>query len=384
MPNTNMTTTVAYICDQCRLHTKLQNYFNIGGSTNEPGLSICTRVNQKLLTRRMPWKFNVGLLVGPPQDWAGNFIVTQQGMQDIKFAGATLFSLLNSTAGAASIPAGGVSIDLDQNIRVQNGVVRQTYGPVSLINNQAGGIVVTGSTVTVQTIDSHPFQAGNIGQTTLYITGAVNPIFNSIFTFNQLIQTSQWTNGYQLTGIPDNFHLQLTALAGQTDGLISGAPGIFHFGWLQSAYLTDINSVSFPQPTKVVQAVHRIAPDYTVTGEPIPSICALVDYNNGVIKFRLSEPLSTYALQFNLVYQQRAPKFGTPQDVIQWPDDYVFAFQELALWEAMRFAYGISSEEAKDQGAMALMALQSVMEAEDREANTQSLTPDVTLMGGGY
>ena len=68
--------------------------------------------------------------------------------------------------------------------------------------------------------------------------------------------------------------------------------------------------------------------------------------------------------------------------MIQWPDDYVFAFQELALWEAMRFAYGISAEETTAQGQMALMALQSVMEAEDREANTQNLTPDITLMGG--
>lgn len=377
-----MTTTVAYIIDQCRLHTKLQNFFNIGGSTNEPGLSICSRVNQKLLTRRMPWKFNVGILAGPPQDFSGNFIVTQEGFQDFKFAGATLFSLLNSTAGAASIPAGGVSIDLDQGIRVKNGVVTQTYGPVSPINNQAGGIVVAGSTVTVQTIDPHPFQAQNIGQTTLYITGAVNPIFNSIFTFNQLTQTSLWTNGYQLTGIPDIYHLQLTALAGQNDGTISGAPGIFHFGWLQSAYLTDLNSVSFPQPVKPLEAVHRIAANYTTTGDPVPQICALIDYNNGVIKFRISEPLSTYALQLNMLYQIRAPKFGTPQDVIQWPDDYVFAFQELALWDAYRFAYGISAEETTAQGQMALMALQSVMEAEDREANTQTLTPDMTLMGG--
>jgi len=382
MPNTNMTTTVAYIMDQCRLTTKLQNYFGQGGSTNEPGLSVCTRTNQRLLTRRMPWKFNVGLLQGPPWDWGGNFIVTQQGMQDVKFAGATLFSLLNSTAGAASLPAGGVSIDLNQNIYVQNGVVRQRYGPVSPINNQAGGVVVTGSTVTVQTIDPHPFQSGNIGQTTLYITGVVNPIFNSIFTYNQLTQTSLWTNGYQLIGIPDNFHLQLAALAGQTDGLVSGAPGIFNFGWLQSAFLTDINSVSFPQPVKAVQAVHRIAPNYTVTGDPVPSICALIDYNNGVIKFRLSEPLSTYALQFNLTYQQRAPKFGTPQDVLLWPDDYVFAFQELALWDAFRNAYGISSEEATLQMNVAMLALQNVMEAEDRETNTQALTPDITLMGG--
>lgn len=450
MANANMTTSVQYIVDQLRLHTKLQNFLGIGGVSNEPGLSICTRVNQKLLTRRMPWKFNRALLDGPPRSYAGNFMVSQQGMQDVQFAGATLFVLLNSTFGAAALPAGGVSIDLAPGIIVQQGAATQVYGPV---NSPAGaGLIYSGGTILVQTIDPHPFQAANVGQSTMYITGAMNPAFNSVFTYNQLTQTSQWTQGYLLLSVVDKNHLVLaqnggqsaspitaiavsgtittltvantlsandimniagmttnTALNGQSVTLTattattvsfttptgvtvtpgaetgnltatnSGAPGLFHFGWMESASLTDINSVAFPQPVRPIKAVRLIAPEYTTTGDQY-SMCALIDYNNGVIKFRLSEPTSSYAFQFNCAYQLRAPKLNNPQQLIQWPDDYVFAFVELALWEGMRFAYGVGSEESKLQMEMAALALTEVMQSEDREDSSQALTPDFTLM----
>src|SRR5690348_3427818 len=73
----------------------------------------------------------------------------------------------------------------------------------------------------------------------------------------------------------------------------SGAPGIFNFGWLEQANLIDINNPSYPLPINPVDAVHRIVPEYTSTGDQISLSCE-VDYGNGVLRFRISEPVSTY------------------------------------------------------------------------------------------
>lgn len=446
MPNVNMTTTVQQVLDECRLHTSLQTYFNVGGSSGGPGLGIANRVNQLLLTRRMPWKFNAQILGGMNGNGNGQFLVSQQGQQDIRFAGATAFVLLNSNAGAAALPSGGVSVDLMPSFTLQNGTLIQTYGPV---NGGTAGVTISGTTITIQTIDTHPYQAGNVGQSTIYLTGIVNPAFNSVFTYNQLTQSSQWTQGYTISAIIDNHHFQVTANGGQnatithisiSSGIVtltcantmsagdimtlagltrnpglngqsvtltsatatqvtfatatsvtngtetgtltasaSGAPGLFHFGWLQSAWLTDINSTAFPQPVRPINAVHRIAPEYSTTGD-MYSICMLIDHNNGVLQFRLSEPTSSYAFQFNCIYQARVPKLTSPASVFQWPDDLSFVLVELALWQAMRFAYGYTAEETTAQMQVALLALQNAMEYEDREAITQALTPEFDLM----
>src|SRR5271165_2067426 len=87
--NVNMTTTVQSVMDQLKLHTKLQNFFNVGQVGGQPAVSIAERSNQMVLVRRMPWKFNrVNLGENNP---AVNpyFLVTQQGFQDFKHAGAS-------------------------------------------------------------------------------------------------------------------------------------------------------------------------------------------------------------------------------------------------------------------------------------------------------
>lgn len=346
--------------DQCKLHTKLQNYFGVGQITGEPGCGIATRVNQILLQRRMAWKFNRVEL----SSTNGNFLVTQQGIQDMRFAGASAFVLLNNQGGSGTLPCGGVGIDLANN-------------PV---NGGSGGITISGSVITVQTIDSHPFTTANVGQTQVFLSGVANPVFNSTFTYTQLTQTSAWTNGYTLLSVPDNLHftLQSNNIA-QLNSQPTGAPGICSFGWLESASIQDISSTAFPQPVKPIEAVHRISPEYTRTGDEL-TICALVDYNNGVIKFRLSEPMGTYCFQINLVYQARAPKLTTPASIFQWPDDLSYVLVEMCLWQASRFAYGLGAEETAKFEQSAMAALQSALESEDREANTQSITPEFSLM----
>lgn len=442
-PFVNQTTTVQYVMDQCKLHTKLQNFFGVGQITGEPGCGIANRINQMLLQKRMAWKFNRAELSSAN----GNFFVTQQGIQDFRHAGACCFVLLNNQSGGGTLPTGGVGIDLAPV--TYNGV---TYPP---INGGTAGLTISGSIITIQTLDPHPFQAGNIGHSSLYISGAPNPAFNSLFTYNQLTQSSAWTQGYTIVGLPDSYHIQIAATSGQTGTIThitaangiatlsvvnsmsigdvmnlagltqnpalntggggnvppavltavtptsvsfsttatitngnetgtisaspSGAPGIWNLGWLESASLQDINSLSFPQPVRPIDAVHRLSPTYTTSGDDI-SVCALIDYNNGVIKFRLSEPMGTYSLQINVTYQARAPKLTSPASIFQWPDDLSYVLVEMALWQASRFAYGVGGEETMKLEQSAMAALMSALESEDKEDNTQSLTPLFTLM----
>lgn len=161
----------------------------------------------------------------------------------------------------------------------------------------------------------------------------------------------------------------------------SGAPGLWDFGWLQSAALVDINNPSFPLPVNPIDAVHRLAPEYTSTGDMLSMSCE-IDYGNGVLKFRLSEPVSTYPFAFNMIYQSKPPNFNTPQSIFQWPDYMSYVIFEMCLWQGMRFAYGITAAETEAQERVAMLAVQSALESEDREDNIQGLVPGSTFMGG--
>jgi hypothetical protein len=458
-PNLNQTTTIQAMADQLKIHTKLQNFFNVGGIDGQPMLRLCDNVQQMLLTRRMGWKFNRVDMGSSNPAMNPAFFMTQQGFQDFHFAGASCFALINSVLPGGQLPAGGAGIDLNPGV-YQNGTARVNYGPFNGGNSygpsgnwQTAGIIfnpITG-TFTVQFLEPHPFQPGNIGTSQLLIAGVVNPAYNSTFTYNQLSQTSQWINSYTLVSIPDNFHIVLQGTSGQsgaisrisatggittvsvsqsmtpgdimtftgittnsalngltvalltaTSGAVtfttpsgvvitniadtgtmyaapSGAPGIFNLGWVQSATLIDINNPSFPLPVNPINAVHRISPEYTSTGENVDLSCE-VDFGNGVVKFRLSEPMGTYPYAFAVVYQAKAPNFTSGQSVFQWPNDYSFALFELLLWQGMRFAYGITATETQAQMQAAMLALNSVLAAEDREDNTMAITPLHTFM----
>lgn len=459
--NVNMSTTAQSMADQLKIHTKLQNYFNVGGVNGEPMCSMAARVNQMLLSRRMAWKFNRVLLGSNNPAVEPAFIISQMGFQDFKHAGASCFALINSTTPGGQLPAGGAGVDLNPGV-YQNGNAQvaygtfnggRVYGPTG--NWQSAGIVFNpaNGTFTVQFLDPHPFQAGNIGTTPILISGVVNPAFNSTFTYNQLSQTSQWINSFTLISIPDNFHIVLQGTPGQfgsisnisaTGGVVtvnvpntmsigdimtfvgittnaalntktvtltgatatsvtfalpsgvtitngadtgtiyaanSGAPGIFNFGWIQSAATVDINNPSFPLPVQPIDAVHRVAPEYTSTGDTLAISCE-IDFGNGVLGFRVSEPVSTYPFAFTVVYQARAPKFTSGASIFQWPDDLSYVLFEMLLWQGMRFAYGFTAAETQAQMQAAAMALQSALESEDREDNIMGMVPQFSLMGG--
>jgi hypothetical protein len=357
MPLLNQSITVQKIIDQCKIHTNLQNFFNVGGIPNEPGLTICNNALQVLLSLSNNWKFNRNELSGPPTG-PGNFFVTQYGVQDYLHAGACAFALLNNLT--PSLPCGGASIDLASS---------PVGGGTSAISLSCG-------VVTVQTLQTHQLQVAQ----TVFMTGNTLPAYNSVFTYqNSFNPTCAWTNGFVVTAVPDNMHFKFNAVAGQLNGDATGAPGITNWGHMESAYVTDINNTTFPQPVYKIIAVDRIAPAFYSNGDTM-QVCMLLDMNNGILKFRISEPFSLYSWQINCVYQARANKLTTPQSVFNWPDNYSFALHEMCLWQAFRFAKGISAAETQAQKAAATEAIQMVRSADDVEETNEGISPDRSLM----
>jgi hypothetical protein len=338
----NMSTTVQTIINSLTLHTNLQNFFNAGGiSTYEPGMTICNKTNQMLLSKSKAWKFNRKELSGPPTNPQGNFIVTQAGIQDILFAGASAFTT-----------TGGVGIDLKTN----------------------GGITSAAGVVTVQCLQQHPFAVGQ----TVYLSGCVDAAYNSVFTFNGATSTSAWTQGYVITTVPDGTHFTYVAGGGQS--IPSGAPGIVDWGWGESAYLQDPFSASFPQPLSKMEIVDRLAPSYYSSGEATPEICMLLDQNSGVLKFRLGEPYGNMPIQVNLVYQSRAAKLLLPTDIVQWPNNLMFAFDEVALWLAYRYAKSVGAKEVQVQYQVAQASVMACLQSDDNEATGEGMVPEKGIM----
>ena len=244
-------------------------------------------------------------------------------------------------------------------------VLQGTPGQSGSITN----IAASGSVTTVSV--SQSMTPGDIMTFTGISTNtALNGTTVTLLTANSSTVTFTTPTGVSITNGPDT---------GTIYAAPSGAPGIWNLGWVESAAIVDLNNNSFPLPVTPIDAVHRIAPEYTSTGDELNLSCE-TDFGNGVVKFRLSQPVSTYPFAFNVVYQAKSPKFTSGQSVFQWPDDYSFALFELLLWQGMRFAYGITSAETQAQAQAAQIALQSVLAAEDREDNVQAITPLRTLM----
>src|SRR5271169_1149830 len=123
-------------------HIELLPLVGVGGYTNEPALSIANDVLSELLmgSERIPipfpWKCNRN---------TANLLVTTYGKQDYLFAGASVFNLVGSGSAAA--------IDLKSN----------------------NAITESGGTVTVNTIEPHNFQVGDV----IYMVGLPDPPYNA-------------------------------------------------------------------------------------------------------------------------------------------------------------------------------------------------------------
>src|SRR5579863_4344531 len=186
VPNLNQTTTLQDMADELSIHTKLQRFWNVGGINGQPMIRLATNVQQSLLIRRMPWKFNRVNLGSNNPAVNPAFFVSQLGFQDFHHAGASCFTLINSTTPGGQLPAGGAGVDLNPGV-YQNGNAKISYGTFNGGNSfgptgnwQTAGIIFNPATntFTVQFLDPHPFQVGNIGTSQMLLSGIVNPAYN--------------------------------------------------------------------------------------------------------------------------------------------------------------------------------------------------------------
>jgi hypothetical protein len=259
---------------------------------------------------------------------------------------------------------------------VLQGTPRQ-YGQISNITAAGGITTVTvpnqmlpGSIMTFTGITTNTELNG---KTVTILTGAPQPAAGDLSGTIPMATTVTFATpaGVTIINGPDS---------GTIYAASSGAPGIFNLGWIEQANLIDINNPSYPLPITPVDAVHRIAPEYTSTGDLISVSCEK-DYGNGVVQFRLSQPVSTYPFAFNVVYQARAPKFVNGQSVFPWPDDLSWVLFEVCLALGFRFAYGMSAQETQMQMQVANQAVLAALASEDREDNIQGMVPNFTIMG---
>jgi hypothetical protein len=365
MPTSLQTTTVEKVANQCSLHTDLQNYFNVGALQNEPAATICNRTIQMLLTRRLAWKHNRVELCGADRAGSGQFLVTQYGVQDYRFAGASAFVLMGGSQAAQQ--AGGVGIDLKASPMNNGGT------------SQAAGIVVSGSTATVQTLDQHPFVVGS----TVFLSGVVDSAWNSSFTSNRVALTSAWTGGSVIKTVPDAYHFTFTATSAQQAVGNSGAPGfglngLSAWGWMESCSMQDPNSQAFPQPVFPIKAVRELPPAWKAVGE-VQRVAMMQDYANGVLRFRLGYPMSAQPFQINPVYQARAPILSAPTDVFPWPDNIAYVLYEVALFFGYRFAKGIQNKQTAEQWKVATAMIQEAMASQDVEEDDFGRIPELSL-----
>lgn len=327
----NTTITLQKIVSFAQIHVELLPLTGVGGFTNEPALSICNDVLSELIAKPNAWKFN---RVEMP------FFVTAPFRQDYQFGGATAF---NQNGGAG----------------------------IALKTASTPGVVRTGTTVVVTTLEPHNFNIGD----TVYMFGNVDAPFNSVFT--QTPSSSAYSGGWVLTGVTQ-FTFTFTHLtSGNTN---SGAPGITNFGWLESATMSLINTASPLPSVWVLEAVNNIQPT-SITGLS-KKVCVLVDNGDGTLKIRFQYAPGTIMFAVNLVYQGQAPLksaltgAGTG-DWSPFPDRFQFVYRQMFMAHAYRY---VNSPKADTEYQKAQIAINNALGADDAEQSDQRIYPEQSLM----
>lgn len=349
MPTSTLSTiTVQSIINYVRTHIALKSLLGVGGFSNEPGMSIANDVLQYLLSKPFSWKFNRKDLP---------FFVTQPFIQDYFFAGAGAFTLSPLvTTGPANVGGGGVGVDLAGN----------------------SAITQSGSTVTVNCLQRHNFTAGQ----QVYFNNVVDQngnlvaALNAILTIDTNAVTAIWSGGFVITAVTATT-FQFTLITAITP---CGAPGIFDFGWLEAAALTDFSNTAVPQPTGPIEATDRITPT-SLVGEPA-KVAAYRDLGTGVMVFRVDPCATSYNMAVNLTYQARARVLSTPTDKwAPWPDNLAFVLRS----GFKAYAYDLSDRSESEkmrQMQKFLMDVQSAKEYEDSEESNLGFAPRTGLMRG--
>ena len=338
MSNSNIT--LQQVVNLAATHVDLMPLAGVGGYTNEPALSLCNDTLQELLTSPLAWKFN--RVEMPP-------FMTSAGKQDYLIAGATAFTLGSRSAGAAIALA------------------------------SANAITVTAGTVTVNTLEPHALAVGDI----VYMFGNVattgtSSVYNSIFT-QTITAGSLYSGGWVILSVTST-SFTFAATTGQNNGDVAGAPGIFNFGWLSDGTMFELNSTSYPQNHRHLNAVRDLQlqsySDYPT------EVSVVQDKGDGTLKIRFTPVPSGTIWGVDLVYQAKATiKIALSDTWAPFPDDLSFVYRQGLLYRMYRY---INSPRADAEFQKAQAAAMKGSGASDRETSDIGLYPESSLMDFGW
>jgi hypothetical protein len=336
------TNTFQSVLNFCSTQIDLLPMSGVGGFAFEPGLSICNDALSDLLTAENNWKIN-------RKDLAA-FLVTAPFKQDYIWAGSSAFTLGSTNQGWAIALA------------------------------SASAITVTTGVVTVNTIEPHGFAVGD----TVFLNGVVaqtaNPAnaanYNSSLTTN--VSGTTWSHGYVITAItPSSF--SFSAVAGQNNGDVLGAPGIFDIGWVQEAYMYMMTDTSAPYYNRLIYAKRQLPLSRLVENPSL--ISAQHDNGDGTVVFRFYNCPGTVSWGAKITYQKSAP-VGVDLTTLwtPFPDHFAPLYRQAVIYRMYRY---MNSPRADEEYKKLQIEIAKASGYDDNEQTDVTLVPSDPLLDDG-
>jgi hypothetical protein len=348
MPNPNSTLTIQSFLNFCSTQGDLLPLSGVGGYQNEPGLSIANDVLSDLISDPNDWKFNRNQLP---------FFMTVPNKQDYLFAGAQLFCItVSPTPSTVNQQSMGWSVGLAS----------------------AASITVTAGIVTATFLEPHRFSVGSLlyGNNIVAAAGnaAIAANYNSTFTDNGTY--SQWNNPIGTLSAITALTVSWPAQAGQSNGDVLGAPGIYNFGYGTSASMQEVNNNSSP-PNQYPLSYKRELP--VVSRVSIPErVAMMTDLGTGVLSMRLHWVPSWTTFAINVVYQAKAPLITSLAGTMTpFPDNFAAVVRQGFIYRMYRYLNSAMADNEYKKLQAAIAKTQAVDDAEQTDVNVQ---PEESLM----
>lgn len=338
------------VIDYVMVNVRGANLQDVLGIQNEPALSICNDVYQETLQRPLTWRFNkanaantgLGIL----------YFTTVAFQQD--------YGCTNATAATST----GV---------VHLGTV---YG-----NGTTAGVVLSGTTATVQTNWPHGFTTGQV-VTLLNVGQWVTAGSSATFTPTAALNTS-WT----IASVPTttSFTFPTVITAGNY-----GAPGVNDIGWIERCVLEDFANTANVKPRhsievtmnleleSIIQPPFKISYQYTTTDAGLAAN-AITASNTAVFRLWPVPSQQTWGVMTD--FQLKPRTFTALTDTWGvWPDELIFVIRQGVRAAALDF---VEDPRSVQEYQLFQTKLDQVREIRDQERPSQTMFPDRPIMYGG-
>lgn len=349
------------VCDYVLTQVRGAPIQDVLGVQNEPALTICNSVYQRVLQRPLTWRFNkansantgLGVLYWTTTQYQQDYALTNASVSNVPF--------VNNSLNFYPAPI-------------------QTGSVVHIPTVYNSGLVIAGGVGTCTTNWAHNFAPGqsayflNVGQ---WNAGIFTP------------DTSGLINGVALTITATPTSTTFTFNTAATPATY-GAPGINDIGWIERCVLEDYANTATVKPRhsievtmnleyeSIVQPPFKISYQYTTTdsglatGALIPSTTAW---------FRLWPVpaqqvwgvMTDYQLK-PFVFSDLGQKWGV------WPDELMMVIRQGVKAECLDF---VEDPRAPNEMQQFLADLDQVRDIRDQERPSQTMFPDRPIMYGG-